>query len=43
MDIYCILLLVASQAKLGMERVRSKDPDWTPDHLNHFPFVKPER
>ena len=44
------LLLVASQAKLGnptpldqvMARLRSKDPNWTPDHLNQFPFVKTE-
>jgi adenylate cyclase len=42
------LLLVASKAKLKkptphkkiMARLRSKDPNWTPDHLNQFPFVK---
>jgi adenylate cyclase len=44
------LLLVACKAKLGeatapegiMERIRSKDPQWTPDHLNRFPFAEPE-
>ena len=42
------LLLVASRAKLGnpthfdQPRVLSKDPNWTPDHLKLFPFVKAE-
>ncbi len=44
------VLLEACRAKLGeatpaekiMERIRSKDPDWTPDHLNQFPFAKPD-
>jgi adenylate cyclase len=44
------LLLVACMAKLGqvtspaeiMKRLLRKDPQWTPDHLDQFPFVKPE-
>jgi adenylate cyclase len=44
------LLLVASKAKLGsetpleqiMSHLRSKDPNWSPEHLNQFPFVKTE-
>jgi TolB-like protein/class 3 adenylate cyclase/Tfp pilus assembly protein PilF len=44
------VLLVACKAKLGqatprdeiMRRLLSKDPQWTPDHLTRFPFVKPE-
>jgi tetratricopeptide (TPR) repeat protein len=44
------LLLVACKAELGkrttpeaiMERLLSKDPQWTPDHLDRFPFAKPE-
>jgi adenylate cyclase len=44
------LLLIASKAILGeatppdevKQRLLSKDPEWTPDHLSQFPFVKPE-
>ena len=44
------LLLVACKAKLGettpvddvKRRLLSKDPQWTPDHLDQFPFVKTE-
>lgn len=44
------LLLVACKAKTGtatapeaiMERLLNKDPQWTPDHLNRFPFAKAE-
>lgn len=44
------VLLVACKAKLGqptprdeiMRRLLSKDPQWTSEHLERFPFVKPE-
>lgn len=44
------LLLAISHAKLGqavssddvMAQLRSKDPDWTPEHLDRMPFTKPE-
>jgi len=44
------LLLVACRAKVGkptppqsiMERIRGKDPQWTPDHLKRFPFEDPD-
>jgi len=44
------LLIVACKAKLGqvtphdeiMAHLLQKDPQWTPDHLNEFPFTKPE-
>jgi Predicted integral membrane protein len=44
------LLLVACKAKLGettpvdeiKRRLLSKDPEWTPDHLDQYPFVNKE-
>jgi adenylate cyclase len=44
------LLIVACKAKLKqmtskeeiMKHLLQKDPQWTPDHLNEFPFTKPE-
>jgi Tfp pilus assembly protein PilF len=44
------LLLVACKAQLGsptprediMARLLGKDPNWTPNHLARFPFVRPE-
>jgi len=45
------LLTLACKAKLGepvpdpeaiLERLKSRDPDWTSDHLKSFPFDKPE-
>ena len=44
------VLLAACKVKLGqpiprdeiIQRLLSKDPQWTPEHLKQFPFVKPE-
>jgi hypothetical protein len=44
------LLLAACKAKVGApiapaeikERLLSKDPNWTPEHLERFPFERPE-
>jgi adenylate cyclase len=44
------LLLKASEAKIGkpapkdeiLERLTKRDPGWTPDYLNRFPFADPQ-
>ena len=44
------VLLAACKAKIGqpmpheeiVQRLLSKDPQWTTEHLNQFPFTKPE-